>query len=224
MSALKYLLISPGKPRTIAQTLSPAISLNAFFPVGLAYVSAAMKNAGFETYTINSNFLESDIESALTNIIMKNDIGVVCTGGQSIDVHEIIYIINIVRRINSKIKIIVGGAIISSDPETAMNVLGADIGVIGEGEETMCELAFALNSDKFIGDVPGIIFWQNGLLKQSCERPEIANMNNLPLMDFDGFAYSQWLEIMGYAGIIYSARSCPFQCTFCFKSTGNKYR
>ncbi len=224
MSTLKYLLISPGKPKTIVQSSNPTTEILAMFPVGLAYISASMKKAGFEIFTVNSNFSESDVESTLTDIITKNDIGAVCTGGKSIDVHNIIDIIGIVRRIDSKIKIIVGGAIISSDPETAMNVLGADIGVIGEGEETMCDLALALNNNTFIGDVPGIIFRQNGELLRSRNRSEIKNIDLLPFMDFDGFAYSEWLEINGNTGIIYSARSCPFQCTFCFQTTGGVYR
>lgn len=224
MSSLSYLLISPGKLRTIAQTSNSMTPTVARFPVGLAYVSAAMKKAGYETFTINPSFSKFDIESTLKDIIVKNNIGVVCTGGMSLDVHALMYIISIVRRINPKIKIIVGGAIISSDPETAMNVLGADIGVIGEGEKTMCDLASALNSGACIDAVPGIIFWQNGVLKRSCNRHEIVDINNLPFMDFEGLAYSEWLETTNHAGILHSARSCPFQCTFCFKSTGNKYR
>ncbi len=224
MSTLKYLLISPGTPQTIAQTSNSMTPTVARFPVGLAYISSAMKSAGFETFTINPSFLKSDIESALNDIITKNDIGAVCTGGISLDVHQIMYIINTVRRINPEIKIIAGGAIISSDPETAMNVLDADIGVIGEGEKTMCDIASAINSGACTDAIPGIIFRQNGILKKSCDRLEAVDVNNLPLMDFEGFAYSEWLETTHHAGILHSARSCPFQCTFCFKSTGNKYR
>ena len=105
-----------------------------------------------------------------------------------------------------------------------MNVLGADIGVIGEGEKTMCELAYALCNNLCLNDISGIIFWHNRLLKRTNIRPDIANIDNIPFMDFDGFAYPDWLETVNHAGIIHSARSCAFQCTFCFKSTGNRYR
>ena len=73
MSSLSYLLISPGKLRIIAQTSNSMTSTVARFPVGLAYVSASMKKSGFETFTINANFLMSDIELTLKEIIIKND-------------------------------------------------------------------------------------------------------------------------------------------------------
>lgn len=224
MSGLRYLLISPGELRTIAQNSNNKIETIAAFPVGLAYVSAAMKHAGFETFTINSSFIKTDIETALKSMILENNIDVVCTGGTILDVHGLMHIIRYIKELNPKIKTVVGGAIISSDPETSMNVLGADIGVIGEGEETMCELASTLNSGEFYGQVPGIIFRNNDTLERSSCRLEIADINNLTYMDFDGFAYSEWLATTDFSGIVHSARSCPFKCTFCFKSTGNKYR
>ena len=224
MRPLNYLLISPGKLKTTPQNANPVIEEIAAFPIGLAYVSAAMKMAGLNVYTMNAAYANHSLESALETAIRENAIDIVCTGGKCVDVSAILQMITIVRTINAKAKIVVGGPIITADPATAMKVLGADVGVIGEGEETMCELACALNTNSFIGDVPGLIFWQNGQLLRSQTRPEIANVDEIPVMDFDGFQYSQWLEVNGHAGIIHSARSCPYKCTFCFKSTGNKYR
>ncbi len=224
MSDLKFLLISPGKLKTIAQTSNSMTLTMATFPVGLAYVSASMKHAGYNVTTLNSNFINSDFDSTLKNLIIKNSINVVCTGGTSYDVHELNHILKITKQTNSRITTIVGGAIISSDPETAMKVLDADIGVIGEGEETMCELAGTLNNKTYLNNVSGIIYKYNGGLKQNRNRPEIKDINLLPLMDFEGFSYNEWLKTTNFSGIIHSARSCPYQCTFCYKSTGNKYR
>lgn len=196
----------------------------ATFPVGLAYVSAAMKNAGFDVHTINSNFLKSDLSLTIKKIITEHKIDVVCTGGTSLDVHSLSYVINEVRCIKPTTTIIVGGPIISADPDTAMKVLGADIGVIGEGEETICDLALAIENRSDLRDVAGLIYCSNGQLYRTSNRPEIIDINSSPGMDFDGWAYSEWLAVNNYSGIINSARSCPFNCTFCFKSTGNKYR
>lgn len=225
MSGLNYLLISPGDPKTIAQTSTPMMAQRmAAFPAGLAYVSSAMKGAGLKTFTVNSSFAGSDMESTLRRVIAVNDIGVVCTGGTSLDVHELKSLVGIVRGISPEITIVVGGAIISADPETAMNVMKADIGIIGEGEEAMCELAEALNSGRDFADVPGLVFRQNGALKVSPARSEVGDIEKLPFMDFNGFAYDEWLKTNDHSGIVYSARSCPFQCTFCYKSTGKRYR
>ncbi|MEN6374031.1 MAG: radical SAM protein [Smithella sp.] len=219
-----YLLISPRKLQIIAQTSNPILADIATFPVGLAYVSSAMKRAGFEVYTINPNFLVGNFETTVKECLIKNNVSYVCTGGTSLDVQELISIITFVRQIKADIKVIVGGPIISADPDTAMKVLGADIGVIGEGEETICDLATKLNNGESIDTVEGIVYFENDVLKITPTRHEIKDLNKSPWMDFDGWAYSEWLKVNNYSGIINSARSCPYKCTFCFKSTGKKYR
>jgi radical SAM superfamily enzyme YgiQ (UPF0313 family) len=221
---MNFLLISPRRPRIIAQSSNPTVDTQALFPVGLAYVSAAMKAAGYEVVTANGNFLGDDIATALHRLIETNCVDVVCTGGQSIDVHGIKEIIDVTRQVNKSIKVVVGGAIVSADAETAMKVLAADVGVVGEGEEVMCELAAALVNDSDYRNIAGVVTWQDGRLCRAASRPEIRNLDALPLMDFEGFGYRKWLAENGNIGIIFTARSCPFKCTFCFKSTGNRYR
>lgn len=220
----KFLMVSPGNLKTIAQSSNPVIADIAAFPVGLAYVSGSMKAAGIDPITLNSSFLKSDLRETLQDIISNNEIGAVCTGGTAIDVHEIKNIIEIVRHIDSSITVIAGGAIISSDPHTAMSVLGADVGIIGEGEETMHELCSVLESHASVSSVAGIIYRDGEVLRRTPARAVISDIDNLPYMDFDGWSYDEWLALNNHAGIIHSARSCPFRCTFCFKSTGSIYR
>lgn len=224
MSGLKYLFVTPENPYTIAQNANPALDVITMFPVGMAYVSSSMKKAGFDVRTLNTNFSKVSIESILPEMILGQNIDVVCTGGTSMDVNEIKRIVEISKGVRPEVKVVVGGAIISADPEPAMRVLGTDIGVIGEGEVTTCELASALNEGRPYGSVPGVISWQGGKLELAKKRSEIVDVDNIPLMDFDGFNYSDWLSINGNIGMVHSARACPFQCTFCFKSTGNRYR
>lgn len=224
MSNKRYLLMSPPLPKIISQTSNKSVGNIAMFPVGLAYISSSMKLAGFDVLTLNGSFAEPDLEAQLTRLIKTDGVDVVCIGGQSIDVHGILRVIEIVRRIDPKVTIVTGGAIISADAVTAMEVLMADIGIIGEGEEAMCDLAHALNNDVQLSLVPGTIYWENGQLRKAPTRTEVQNLDALPYMDFDGFAYRQWLELNNNTGIIFTARSCPFKCTFCFKSTGDQYR
>ena len=134
---------------------------------------------------------------------MANHIDVVCTGGLSLDCHKIKEVIDIARKINPKIITVVGGGIISSDPEIAMRVLDADIGVIGEGERTMCELAHALDNGETYSDVPGLIYRDaNHALIKTTPRKEIADLDSIPFPDFDGFNYGQWVEFFRRGGRI----------------------
>ncbi len=216
---MNYLLVMPKKLSTGANTTS------IIFPLGIAYVSAALKQAGYSVFTTNLDFPEGDTFTVLEQLLPDKQIDVVCTGGLSLDCHKIKEVIDTARKINPKVITVVGGGIISSDPEPAMRVLGADIGVIGEGERTICELAHALDSGQDFSNVPGLIFrdGDNGFIKTE-RRKEIADLDSIPFPDFDGFNYGQWVDFFGGAAALLSDRSCPFRCTFCFHPTGEKYR
>ena len=177
-----------------------------------------------KSYTANLDYLEGDIYSILKKLLTDNDINVVCTGGLSRDCHKLKEVIDTARRINPQIISVVGGGIISSDPRTAMRVLDADIGVIGEGEITICELARALDGGRTYADIPGLIYKDGGNgLVITPPRSEIADIDSIPFPDFDGFDYGQWVSSSG-SGLVLTDRSCPFRCTFCFHPTGEKYR
>ncbi|MEI6826584.1 MAG: radical SAM protein [Desulfuromonadales bacterium] len=213
---MNYLLVMP-------KSLGAIDNFN-IFPIGLAYISASLKKAGFKVFTANMDYLEGDTSVVLQKLLTENNIDVVCTGGLSRDCHKLKEVINVSRRINPQIICVVGGGIISSDPEPAMRVLNADIGVIGEGEITICELAHALDSGQQYGSIAGLIFkdTDNNLVTTPA-RAEIADIDSIPFPDFDGFGYAQWVHSSG-SGLVLTDRSCPFRCTFCFHPTGGKYR
>jgi len=216
---VNYLLVMPKKLSTGADTTS------IIFPLGIAYVSAALKQAGYRVFTANLDFPEGDVYPVLQETILNNHIDVVCTGGLSLDYHKIKEVIDVSRESNPKIITVIGGGIISSDPETAMNALAADIGVIGEGEQTVCELAHALDHGQAYDEVPGLIFRrEDQTLCTTIPRKEIADLDSIPFPDYDGFNYGEWVKHFGGSGVLLSDRSCPFHCTFCFHPTGQKYR
>ena len=216
---MNYLLVMPKKLSMGANTTS------IIFPLGIAYVSAALKQAGYPVFTANLDFPESDLFAVLQDMLVNHHIDVVCTGGLSLDCHKIKAVIDASRKINPKIITVVGGGIISSDPETAMRVLDADIGVIGEGEQTMCDLARALDNGEAYDSVAGLIYRQaDHSLVTTVPRQEIADLDSIPFPDYEGFNYDLWVNYFGGAGVLLSERSCPYRCTFCFHPTGGKYR
>ncbi len=213
---MNYLLVIP-------RGVSKAQCFN-IFPIGIAYVSASLKQAGFRVFTINLEFTE-DALLALKETIVSNHIDVLCTGGLSYDCKKVIEVINAAREINPRILTVVGGGIISADPLPAMRVLDADIGIIGEGEFTMRELAYALDNDLPYDNIPGLIIKKGNNEPHviTARRPEILDLDSLPFPDYDGFNYLEWASKSG-AGLIVGSRSCTHNCTFCFHTTGKKYR
>jgi anaerobic magnesium-protoporphyrin IX monomethyl ester cyclase len=193
------------------------------FAVGIAYVSASMKKAGHRVFTANLDYVQGEVTSVLRDLIEANHIDVVCTGGLSRDWTKIKTIMDAVRSVRPNILCVVGGGIISADPEPAMHVLDADIGVIGEGEDTLCELAVALDHGRDYHQIPGLIFKTNQGLIATPRREELSHLDELPFPDFDGFDYAKFVAETGLA-VITCSRSCTYACSFCFRPAGQKYR
>lgn len=196
------------------------------FPVGIAYVSAYFrKHSDNDVTTANLEFHGDSTHDALSNLIKKNNIDVICTSGLSRDYPKVKEVIDTAREINPSIITVVGGGIISSDPEPAMLALGADFGVIGEGEITLCELADALNNNRSCDGIPGLIFKKSDRYLVTPARAEIDDIDSIPLPDYDGFSFSEYMASINHeAAYVVASRSCPFSCTFCFHPSGKKYR
>lgn len=225
MCKMNYLLVMPRFVDRVGEWYH--------FPLGLPYVSSSMKKAGFNVYTLNLNDEEDLIQQVLERKIEDNKIDVIVTGGLSFQYNAIKSIIQISKMIKSDITTIVGGGIITSSPEAAMDVLEfVDYGVIGEGEITNCELCDAIENNKSVESVSGIIFKKNGSYVRTKPREEIKDLDSIPYPDYKGFNFHKIVNsAASLQGIneknaitMLSSRSCPYRCTFCFHSSGNKYR
>ncbi|MEI7611269.1 MAG: radical SAM protein [Betaproteobacteria bacterium] len=195
------------------------------FPVGIAYVSAYMKAHGHRVFTANLEFFDESTFNALEQLISEHQIDVLATSGLSRDYKLLKELIDTARSIKPDLLIVVGGGIISGDPTPAMKALNADIGIIGQGEITMQELASALDNHLPYENIPGLIFNSNGRYVTTRVREEVKNLDNLPLPDYDGFAFPQYMKQINYeVAYVIASRSCPFKCTFCFHPSGDKYR
>lgn len=81
------------------------------FPLGLPYVSAALKNANFSVFTINLNQYNETVRDLLIEQIAKSKIDVVMTGGLSFQFWSIYQIIEIVKHYDEKLLTVVGGGL-----------------------------------------------------------------------------------------------------------------
>jgi radical SAM superfamily enzyme YgiQ (UPF0313 family) len=222
-----YLLIMPR--------VAVKIGVKYSFPIGIAYISSAMKQAGFNIRTLNPNHTEESMDNILAREILGNNINVVLTGGLSGQYNSVKNVVDYAKMIKPDITTIVGGGLISAEPDIAMKALGnADFGVIGEGEITIVELCNALENNLALDGISGIIYRNfGGKLKLNKARSEINNIDDLLFPDYDGFDIKSYLKLpsetfFGASGgktfFCLSARSCPYQCTFCFHTLGRKYR
>jgi radical SAM superfamily enzyme YgiQ (UPF0313 family) len=98
-----------------------------------------------------------------------------------------------------------------------------DVGVIGEGEQTLAELTKLKSfSPEELRKVKGIVFDNCGNLEFTPPRMPIPNLDDLPFPNFKFISnkYFQKEEIpsisdIGVKGFMMTSRGCPYRCVFC---------
>jgi anaerobic magnesium-protoporphyrin IX monomethyl ester cyclase len=109
--------------------------------------------------------------------------------------------------------------------ETLRSCPEVDIVVRGEGEETVLELARALDQKEGLDKIRGLTFRDNGSVVRTEDRPFIENIDLLPLPDRTLFPISRYLAMRVPASVL-TSRGCPTGCSFCvgYRMTGRKGR
>ncbi|MEI6207222.1 MAG: radical SAM protein [Desulfuromonadales bacterium] len=198
------------------------------FPVGLAYVISALKREGHKVDCVNLN-LSDELD------IIRGRYDIVATGGLACHYSEVEKILSMAR--DSGTMTIVGGGIVSSEPELMTRELKPDYSVIGEGEITACELLACLEKGDEVSEVPGIAFVRDGQFFMTKVRASVRNLDALPFPDYDALGFREHLDNLKPSDVYYldyfdyprgypvvSSRSCPFECTFCYHPLGKVYR
>ena len=203
--------------------------------MGILYVSAYLKCSNVVCVnTLNLNHIHGREEDILRDVIHTQNINVFATGGLSGEYRDIQRMISFARRIREDLLIVVGGGIVTADPIVTMKALEeADVGIIGEGEQTMVELLQTHKHRQDFAKIPGLVYRKEGQWVQTSRRNEIINLDSLPFPDYEGFDYGAYLETnpdLSDEGKKYSqvsiigGRSCKYNCTFCFHPSGSIYR
>jgi anaerobic magnesium-protoporphyrin IX monomethyl ester cyclase len=208
------------------------------FPIGLGYITTAMKKAGyvFDILDIDAHrYSESEIEK----LIQKRKYDVVCMGCIVTGYKYVKDLSILIKRYHPHSIIIVGNSVATSIVNTLLLKTDSDIAVIGEGDETIIELLNAISNSISLSEVKGISYKKNGKIVNNQQRPVINNISKLPHIDFSIFDIEIYIE-SSKNGVhasfpikretiralpINTARGCVANCNFCYHVfKGKKYR
>ena len=223
--------------RLVYDRNSTTKNTNYLIPVGLAYISAILKEAGHEVSCLNLNQEEGLIKALIHEEFMKHSYDFVFLGGLSIYYPDIKDCVSYIRAASPRTKIVLGGGLISSQPEIMFNLLKPDFIIIGEGEITAKELVSCVANSGELFRINGIGYENNGELVITNERVPIENLDSLPFPDYSGMNYEEYLKNSSTTSSFFNdfldqprsytiigSRSCPYNCTFCYHPIGKKYR
>lgn len=124
---------------------------------------------------------------------------------------------------------VVGGHHISGLRELAMEHIGADYGVVGEGEIPLGKLLPCLGDLSEVKKIPGIIYREGGEYKKTPFALErISDLDELPMPNYDLIKPASYFHTFLGASAArkryenlqtVTSRGCPYLCTFCATNT-----
>lgn len=198
-------------------------SIFRFPPLGLGYIAAYLKTQGISVQLVDCTYMNRT--EALEKIRRSRPRIVGIQAVFSLK-EEALRMAELLR--NDCELLVVGGPLPTSNPEDFLPPF--DVVVIGEGEQTMCELANAVQEGTSLARIRGIAFKEEGRTILTAHRDFIDNLDSIPFPArelLDNQAYKNYYsKRFGYTTTsIITSRGCPFDCDFCSRPIfGNSFR
>jgi radical SAM superfamily enzyme YgiQ (UPF0313 family) len=195
------------------------------FPLGLAYIATACRNAGHEVKIYNQDVYHWP-ESHLTELLDKECFDVVGVGviGGYYQYRKLLKISEAINKSKKRPFFVIGGHGPSPEPEYFLRKTKANAVVIGEGEITIIELLKALEEKIELFKINGIAFLKDDNFIQTPKRPLIKDIDTIPFPAWDLFPIDHY-ALLREANIknsercmlVLSGRGCTFKCNFCYR-------
>ena len=205
-------------------------------PLGLLYLSAWLDKFGLENEVFDTTFSSFDL---LKKQLLLEKAPIVALYANLMTKVRLLDIIRFIRQEPS----LSNSLIVLGGPDVTYNCAdylanGADVLVIGEGEQSMLELALAYKSDmsraariKQFSQISGLAFLlEDGTEHKTTPREKIRQLDDLPFpnrhkIDLELYLKS-WKKTHGESAISLSTqRGCPYTCKWCSTAVyGQSYR
>jgi radical SAM superfamily enzyme YgiQ (UPF0313 family) len=184
-------------------------------PLGVLYLASALSKNGFqvEIYHIEN----SEIDAYAQMILNKNPLFVGFSVVTGWGVKHAVKFSRIIKD-KSQIPVIWGNVHPSSLPNQCLEEKYIDIVCIGEGEETVVELADALQNKSNLNEIAGIGYKNAGKIIINPRRSRIKDLDQYEidwgLVDIHRYITPFW-GIKRTLRVI-ASRGCPHNCWFCY--------
>ncbi len=208
-------------------------------PLGLAYVAAAVQEAGFEVRCIDGvgeapfqHLAMHDAHYVSYGLSVAEILGRVREEQADILGVSLMFshdwpitktIIEAIRADNPHLFVVAGGEHITAMPEFCLETCaGIDACVLGEGETTMVELVKAVRDGVDLRLVDGVVYRSATGIARTPPRKRIRKLEDIAWPAWDLFPLETYLANGLNFGVnrgrsvpVLASRGCPFECTFC---------
>lgn len=221
---------------------------NRYFPIGLGYIAASLRNKGYEVRIYSADKLEvvsapdyskmhyhykafirqvndeahhvwKDIVTVLKDF--KPD--VVGITAMTPKIAAVLKTATVCKNYNNQLYVVVGGPHATIRPEEILQYKDVDFVIRGEGEISVVELIDILQKEDTIllSDIAGLSHRVNGEIVHNRHIDFVKDLDTIPFPARELLIQSENYSSEDMA-IIMTSRGCPFGCTFCYKEMFGK--
>jgi radical SAM superfamily enzyme YgiQ (UPF0313 family) len=188
------------------------------FPLALAHLNAALRQAGHHTFWLDS-LTDADRFEAILDAAHPDFVGIslrniddVLIRKQETFFDDLALLCARIRQ-HTKSPIILGGSGFSLFPERLLALAGADFGICGEGEDSLVSLITALESGSGYSGIPGLVFRQNGNIIVNVPATH-SLVHDLADADRPAAISQHYLQASGILNL-QTQRGCGCRCCYC---------
>ncbi|RLG36210.1 MAG: B12-binding domain-containing radical SAM protein [Candidatus Alkanophagales archaeon] len=194
-------------------------------PIGLGYLASVLRERGFKVKIIDDLAEKLSHAELLKRIKDSIIVGITSTTPT----------FNAALKYAKKIKeafpnvfVILGGVHVTFRPREAVRHDYVDAVCVGEGEETIVEVAEKIEAGKSLDGVKGVVFKRDGRIIENPKRGFIEDLDSIPFPAFDLMPLEKY-RVFGHKleqFPMITSRGCPFSCRYCSSSLfmGRKFR
>jgi radical SAM superfamily enzyme YgiQ (UPF0313 family) len=211
-------------------------------PYGLATIASVLQQSGFHVEVYDINALRPS-RAEVIEALQSKTWDVVGISGLITTWKFQKWLISQLKQLRPHVPVISGGGLATSSSDFLFRTTPVDIAVIGEGEETMLALCQALSDHSDLHDIAGIEFRQNGHIVKNTRRPNIKNLDTIPIPAWELLPVDIYLKnpiwgdvannssgfkkdvVVNRSMNIVASRGCPYSCHYCYHLFGqSNYR
>jgi len=226
---MRILLINPPATREETYSAFSFVAPN-LPPLGLGYMAAYLRRAGHHVEIVDA-VSQGVTEEGVRAIVQSTASDIVGVTATTIAFPRAKRVLAMVKSVRADALTLAGGPHISAIPEAVMKECPQiDIGVFGEGEETVVEIADRLGRGGPLTDIEGTAVRRDGAIALNPGRSLIQDLDRLPFPARDLFKedvpFRQTpLRGRGRVCNLVTSRGCPYKCRFCDQSVfGSRWR
>ncbi len=208
-------------------------SISRYFPYGLLYLAALLEKYNIDVSILDYVIGEYNPQKFKSELKKINPrvVGINCF---SYDIKPAFDIAKMTKEVLPYAHVVMGGPHPTGLPEHVLRSEYVDSAVMGEGEETLRELIYALENNRELKGIKGLAYKDCGRVIVNSRREFIRNVDDIPfpayhLIDLEPYfklsfsPHGMATKHPRFVPII-TSRGCPYGCIYCNNVYGKIFR